>query len=250
MTDHNFFVDLLRAVRPLVAQRPRRAPVSVAKRRHIHAQQLEFGAHIRAGEGFILPCQRGGGHACHLVARGNQSKDFPFPQRAFANGKHVTVGSLAAIVNADPAALADSQPAAARQRVLRTDTGRKDHQVRFQRFAIGKAQHQPVIRRRNFRGGFSGVNAHAQRLDFLAQHRRAVVIELNRHQIGRKLHHVSVEPELFQGVCCLQPQQPASDDDPATRTRRMGRNVVEIVERAVDKTARQIVTRYRRDKRV
>ncbi|MGK3359797.1 hypothetical protein, partial [Enterobacter kobei] len=34
--------------------------MSVAKRRHIHAQQLEFGAHIRAGEGFILPCQRGG----------------------------------------------------------------------------------------------------------------------------------------------------------------------------------------------
>ncbi len=215
MADHDFLVDLLRAVRPLVAQRPWGAAVSVAERGHVHAQQLEFGAHIRAGEGFLLSRQRGGGHPRHLVAGRNQPEDFPFPQGAFTNGQHVRIGGLTAVVNADPAAFADSQPAAARQRVLRTNAGRKDHHVCFKLFAIGKAQHQPAVRGGDLRRCFTGMHTDAQRLDFLAQHRRAVVVELDRHQIGRKLHHVSFQPELLQGIRRLQPQQPAANHDTA-----------------------------------
>ena len=194
MADHNLFVDLLRPVRPLVAQRTRRAPVSIAKRRHIHAQQLEFGTHIRAGEALRLTRQHSGGHARHLVARCHQAKDFPLPQRAFPDGKHVRIGGPAAVVNTDPAALADSQPAAARQRVLRTNTGREDHHVRFQLFTIGKAQHQPVVCGGNLRRRFTGVYPYAQRLNFPAQHCRTVAVELHRHQVRRKLHHVGFQP--------------------------------------------------------
>ena len=238
MAHHHFLVDLLRAVRPLVAQRPRRAPVSVAERGDVHAQQFEFGAHIRASECFILSRQRGGGHPRHLVAGRDQTKDFPRPQGAFADGKYIRVGGLTAIVNADPATLADSQPAAARQRVLRTYARRENHHVRFQLFAICKAQHQPAVRRGDFRRRFAGVNADAQRLDFSAQHCRAVVVELDRHQVGRKLHHVGFKPELLQRICRLQPQQPAANHHPAARARRMRRNRVQIVKGAIDKTAR------------
>jgi NAD(P)H-nitrite reductase large subunit len=35
---------------------------------------------------------RGGGHARHLVARRHQAKDFPLPQGAFTDGKHVRIG--------------------------------------------------------------------------------------------------------------------------------------------------------------
>ena len=194
MADHNLFVDLLRPVRPLVAQRARRAPVGIAKRRHIHAQQLEFGTHICAGEALLLTRQHSGGHARHLVARCHQAKDFPLPQRAFPDGKHIRIGGPAAVVNADPAALADSQPAAARQRVLRPNTSREDHHVRFQLFTIGKAQHQPVVCGGNLRRRFTGVYPYTQRLNFPAQHCRTVAVELHRHQVRRKLHHVGFQP--------------------------------------------------------
>ena len=250
VADHDFLVDLLRAVRPLVAQRSRGAPVGVAERGHVHAEQLELSAHIRAGEGFILSRQRGGGHARHLIAGRDKTEDFPLPQGAFADGQHVRIGGLAAVVNADPAAFADSQPAAARQRVLRTNARRKDHHVRFQLFAIGKAQHQPAVRGGDLRRGFIGVNADAQRLDFLAQHRRAVVVELDRHQVGRKLHHVGFQPELLQGIRRLQSEQAAANHHAAARARRMCSNVVQVVKGAVDKTARQIVARHGRNERV
>ena len=250
MADHDFLVDLLRTVRPLVAQRPRRAPVSVAERGHVHAEQLELGAHIRAGKGFILTRQRGGGHPRHLITGRDQTEDFPLPQGAFADGQHVRIGGPAAVVNADPAALANSQPATARQRVLRTNTGRKDHHVRFQLFTIGKAQHQSTVRGGNLRRRSTGVNANAQRLDFPAQHRRAVVVELHRHQIGRKLNHVGFQPELLQGVRRFQPQQAAANHHAATRALCMRGNIIEIVEGAINKAARQIVARNRRDERI
>ena len=250
MADHNFLVDLLRAVRPLVAQRPLRAAVSIPERGHVDAEQLEFGTHIRAGESFIFPRQHSGGHARHLVARCHQAKDFPLPQRAFADGKHVGIGGPAAVVNTDPAALPCSQPAAARQRVLWTNTGRKDHHIRFQLLAIGKPQHQPAVCVGNLRRRFTGVYPYAQRLNFPAQHCRAVIVELHRHQIRRKLHHVGFQPELFQGIRRLQPQQAAANHHAAARACRMGRNVVQIVKGAVDKAAREIVARHGRDERI
>jgi hypothetical protein len=55
---------------------------------------------------------------------------------------------------------------------------------------------------------------------------------------------------LLQGVRRFQPQQAAADHHAATRARRMRGNLVEIVEGAIDKTARQIVARHRRHERV
>ncbi len=91
MADDNFFIDLLRAVGPLVAQCPRRTAMGIPKRGHVHAQQLKFGAHIRAGEGFLLTRQRGRRHACHLITRRHQAEDFTFPQRALPDGEDVLI---------------------------------------------------------------------------------------------------------------------------------------------------------------
>ena len=94
------------------------------------------------------------------------------------------------------------------------------------------------------------MNADAQRLNFLAQHHRAVVVELDRHQVRRKFHHVGFQPELLQGIRRLQPEQAAANHHAAARARRMRRNVVQVVKGAVDKTARQIVARHGRHERV
>ncbi|CCJ84883.1 hypothetical protein BN133_1260 [Cronobacter dublinensis 582] len=55
------------------------------------------------------------------------------------------------------------------------------------------------------------MHADVQRLDFLTQHRRPRRIELYRHQPGRELDHVRFQPQLFERVRRLQPQQPAAD---------------------------------------
>ena len=214
--DHDLFVDLLRAVGPLVALRPRRAGVGIAERGHVHPQQFEFGAHVCPGEGIRLSGQGGRGYPGHLIAWCHQAVDFPFPQGALADGENVLIGGATVVVDGDPAALAQHQTAAPGQRVLRADPGRKDHHVGGQLAAIGKTQHLARPGINDLRGGFADMYPHAEGFDFAPQHGSAVVIELHRHQVRGELHHVGLQPKLFQGVGCLQPQQPAADHHPGT----------------------------------
>ncbi len=94
------------------------------------------------------------------------------------------------------------------------------------------------------------MNPDAERFNFFTQHRRAVVVELYRHQVGGEFHHVGFKPQLFEGVGRLQPEQATANDYAASGSLRMRGNVIEIVQRTVDKAARQRVARHRRHKRI
>ena len=84
-------------------------------------------------------------------------------------------------------------------------------------------------------------------MDFLPQHCGTLAIQLDRHQIRRKLHHVGFQPQLPERVGGLQPQQPAANHHPAFCAAGAGGNTVQVIEGAVDETALQIVTRNRRN---
>ena len=94
------------------------------------------------------------------------------------------------------------------------------------------------------------MNAHAKRFDLFAQHGRAVVVELYRHQVWRKLHDVRFQAQLFQGIRGFQSQQATANDHPATGLLCLRGDVIQVVQRTVNKAARQRAARYRRHKRV
>ena len=242
LTDDDFFVNLLRTVGPLIALTARRAPLRIAKRGHVDPQQLQFGAHVGAAKAGVLSCEGGCGDPRHLIARRHQAVNFIIPQGAFAYRQHVRVRGAALAVDVNSPAFAHLQRAAAGQRVLRADPRREDHHVGPQRAAVGKVQPQAVGLAHDGGGRFAGMHPHAEGDDLLPEHRRPAVIQLDGHQVRGKLHHLRLQPQLFQGVGRLQPEQPAADNHPALRRGGMGGDTVEIVKSAVDKAPREIVT--------
>ncbi len=236
-------------MRPLIALAARRAPVRVAKRCDLDAKQLQFGAHVRAAECRRLARERRRNDPRHLIAWCHQPENFVLPQRAFADGENRRVAGAALVVNHDAAALASRKPRRLRKAVLRANARRKDNQIGMQAVAIGKLHRQSALLFHNRGGGFAGMHADIQRLDFLAQHRSAWRIELHRHQPRRKLHDVRFQPQLFKRVRRLKPQQAAAHHHAARGMLRAFTDGVEIVKRAVDETARQVTPRHRRHKR-
>ena len=90
----------------------------------------------------------------------------------------------------------------------------------------------------------------AQLTDFFSQHCRAAVVQLHRHQVRRKLDNVSFQPQLLQRVGRFQPEQPAADNHTPSGGCGAGGNLVEVVKRTINKTALEMMTRHRRNKRV
>ncbi|MND98741.1 hypothetical protein D3C80_911050 [compost metagenome] len=192
-------------MRPLITLRAGRAAMRIAKGGDVNAQQLQFGAHVRARKRVFFPgklCRR---HAGHLIARRHQAKDFTFPQGAFADGKHVFIRGAATVIDANPAAFTEGESTSACQGVLRADPGGKDHHIGVQLAAIGKTQDQAVIGAGDFSRRFAGVYTNAEGLDFAAQHRRTVVIKLNRHQVRGEFDHVRFQPQLLKRIRGFQP---------------------------------------------
>ncbi|MNC08459.1 hypothetical protein D3C75_560470 [compost metagenome] len=93
------------------------------------------------------------------------------------------------------------------------------------------------------------MHLHANIADFFAQHRRTCVIELHRHEIGRELHDMRFKTQLFERICRFQPQQTTANHDAASGIAGPFGNGVQVIKRAVNKAARQVVTRNRWHKR-
>ena len=55
------------------------------------------------------------------------------------------------------------------------------------------------------------------RRDQVGEHRAAALIDLQRHQLRRDLHHVRRQPQQPERVGGLEPEQPAADHDTAAR---------------------------------
>ena len=196
-TDHDFFIDLRRAVGPLITQAAGCAPVGIAERRHINAKQFQLCAHIRTGKRRRFAAEMSRHYTRHLISWRHQTIDFALPHRTFANGEDVFIRGLALFINVDPAAFPQVQRPASGKRILRANAGGEHHHVGRQALTIGKVEGERVAIRHDFPGRLAGMNLHPQRGDFLAQHSAALFIQLNGHQRRGELHHVGFQPQLF-----------------------------------------------------
>src|SRR5471032_2896756 len=195
--DDDFFVDLFALVGELVTAAAGDLAVRVADAGDVDTYQFQFGAHVGTGEFGMLAQQVFGGDARHVVARRDEAEDLPVPQRAFADGVDVGVRGLALVVDGDAAARADRDAAFARQIIARADTGREDDHVGVEVRAVGELHALAAIGavRRVDDGDrvLRRVHRHAEVFDFLAQHARAGVVDLHRHQARREFDNVGVE---------------------------------------------------------
>ena len=121
--DDKTFVDFFAFVEIDVAAGARRTAVGIADPAHIHAQQLQLGAEVGAGEAVFTAEEMVDGHLGHFVARRDEAIHAVVPAGAFPDGVDVRVGSLATIVDHDAAALGDCQPALGGQLIARADPG-------------------------------------------------------------------------------------------------------------------------------
>ena len=170
-------------------------PCASPKRRHVHAEQLQLGGQVGAGE--RLASSRGdrrGGRLGHLVA-GRDQPVHPAVggQRALADREDVRVADGAALlVDRDAAALADRQPAVAGELVAGADTGAEHHQVGGEFGAVGQlhAGDGAVLAGDDLLRAHARVDGQAHVLDGAQQRRAAALVDLHRHQPRRELHDV------------------------------------------------------------
>src|SRR5690606_41581 len=82
-------------------------------------------------------------------------------------------------------------------------------------------------------GHLAGVDVDAQGLDLAAQQASAGVVDLRRHEVGGKLHHMGVQAQAMQGAGGFQSQQAAADHHAAPATGGVGADGLHVVQGAV-----------------
>ncbi len=229
-----------------VSKHPRattQGAVGITNGAHIHAHQLELGAHVRALEERVTAGQGRHRHLGHLVARRHQAETAVVPGRAFADGENVRVTGEALVVHLDTAALAHLQPALPAQLIPGPDAGGEHDQVGLVHLVVLK--HHPVARILtilNALSGTPGQHLHAQGLDFLPQQLAAFVVYLHRHQARCKLHHGGIQVQPTQGIRRFQPQQTTAYHHAGAGVFGGFANGVQIFQGAIDQTVRPVVT--------
>ncbi|MNZ70502.1 hypothetical protein D3C78_888410 [compost metagenome] len=213
---HQLLVDTVDPVQQQQLLSAGGAGVGVADGAHVHPHQLELGGHVGPDKTGLAAAQAGHGGPGHLVAGGHQAEDAPLPERALADGEDGGIRAVAAVVDADAAALPDLQPGLAGQGVGGADPRREQQDVGLKVGAVLEAQPVagllPIL---DALGGLLHQHLDPERLNLVSQHGAAALVELHRHQPGGKLHHLGLEPEQAQGVGRLQPQQAATYDHAA-----------------------------------
>ncbi|VVO44489.1 hypothetical protein PS720_06446 [Pseudomonas fluorescens] len=193
--------------------------VGVADGAHVHAEQLEFGRHVRAHKrlGGLLAEQRGNPTG-HLVARRDQAEQAAVPGGAFANRVDVRVAAQALVVDHHAATRTDLQAGLASQCVLGADAGGKHDQVGFEELVIGKIHAIAVLLAGADRlSRTRQMHPHAQALDLRLERQAAKIVQLHRHQARRELHHVRFKAQALQRVGGFQAQQATAHHHTAPR---------------------------------
>ena len=252
LADDKTFVDFFAFVQINIAAGVRGATMRIANTAHVHAQQLQLGAHVCAGEGVFAAQDMIHGDLRHFVPRRDQAEYAVVPAGAFADGVDIRIGGLAGVVNHDPAALRDGQAALRCQLVARADTGGEDDEVHFQLAAVGKAHgfacFSPFLN--DLFGVFAGVNFHAHAFDLTAQLIATHVVELFGHQHRGKFDNVGFNAEVFQRACRFQTQQTTADNRAAFASTCAGFNGVEVFNGTVNEAILGFRPFNRRDPRI
>ena len=144
-------------------------------------------------------------------------------------------------VDDDAAALANRQPAAARQLVAGANAGREHHHVGFQRLAVGELQPMATgLAGHDALGVLAGVNRHAEVLDHAAQHRGAAIVQLRSHEAGGELHHMRLEAHVLERVGPFEAEQAAADHHAHFRRSAGGADRVQVLDGAIDVAMGQV----------
>ncbi len=226
----------------------------VAEGRHVHAEQLQLGGEVGAGELRLVLGDRRGRRLRLLVTGGDQAVHPAVGgQRALADREDVRVGDGAALcVDGDAAALSDRQTAVAGQLVAGADTGGEHHQVGGEFGTVGQlhAGDRAGLVDHDLLRAHARVDGQAHLLDGAQEGRAAALVDLDGHQSGRELHDVGGESETLQGAGRLESEQPAADH----RAGGAGLGVLldgeQVVDRAVDEAALGVLVGDGRDEGV
>lgn len=222
----------------------------IADARHADAEELQLRGLVAADERLSRrgvtrhrSGEAGSDHPRHPVAGSDESVTPAVDRGAFADRRDVGIARAQRWVDVDAAAFADVEAARTCQRVARSDAGREHHEVDVE--WIVAVERQP---RRTSTVGLDAerpsaeVDRHAERLDVTFEGAATTVVELHRHEAGRELDDVRVEPEVAQRIRRFEAQEPAADDCAAADggVRRGRRDRIEIVERAIHETSRTV----------
>nr|KGD10729.1 putative nitrite reductase (NAD(P)H), large subunit [Burkholderia pseudomallei] len=243
-------VDAAALVGELVRAAAGRPAVRVADARDVDAHQLELRAQVRAGERALAARELPRDDARHVVAGRDEAEGLAVPCRALADRVDILIARAAALVDRDAAARADLEPACAGDLVARPDAGGEHDHVGIEMRAVG--ERHPVRARLavdDLERVLARVHLHAERLDLLAQHPAAALVDLHGHQPRRELDHVRGEPHVAQRLRAFEPEQPAADDDARVRARAAGPHRLEILDRPVDEAAGALAAGHVRHER-
>jgi hypothetical protein len=217
----------------------------VPEARDVDAEELELGRHVGAGEGARAVEERVDDDLGHGVARCDEAVHRAARRGALADREDVRVGGPALLVHEHASARGDLEVALAGQGVARPDAGGEHHDLRVDdlgRCALlraGRTHPEPGdgVTAFDLLGHDARVHGDAEALDVAHQRRAGGAVELHRHQPGRHLDDVGLQPELDERVGRFQPEQPTTDDD-AAGGRRAGRlDRLEVLDGAVDEAA-------------
>ena len=149
---------------------------------------------------------------------------------------------MAAVVDADAAALPDLQPGLPGQGVGGSNTGGEQQHVGLNVGTVLETQAMTGLLPCSMHSVAFSTSTSTPRAWILSRSTAPPLVELHRHQPGGELHHLGLEPEQAQGVGRLQPQQAATDDHAAAG---LGAGIAdggEISQGAIDEAALPLMT--------
>ena len=144
-----------------------------------------------------------------------------------------------------------SSPAVAGQFVAGADAGGEHHDVDVGLGAVGELHAaDPIAVAEHGAGCGAGADTDPELLDHALQRLAASGVHLQRHQPVCELDHGRLRAQRVQGAGGFQAEQPATDHGPADGSGRCafvhpGTQAVDVVDRAVDEAAGQVVARNR-----
>lgn len=210
----------------------------VAEARDVHAEELELGAQVRAGEDRGLVAREAARDDLrHLVSGRDEAVDHAAVEGHLADDAHARIARSERVVHDDPTARADLEPGDARDLVARHDAGRDDDHLALEEAVVVELDSSHLGVADEPPRHLAEVERDAERLDLLLEDLRSALIDLTRHEARRQLDDVGAEPSFLYGARGFEPEEPASDDRAARDARASSHDRVQVLDGAVDEDA-------------
>ncbi len=169
---------------------------------HVHAEELELGAHVGAFEAAVTGVgDHVGGDARHGITGGDETVYEVVVGGALADGEDGGIGGSAFGVDDDSSALADFQAAIPGDFVPGSNADGEDDDIGLQFGVVVELQLVAgVFPFGDELGVLGGMDLYAELFDFGPQEAARVLVYLHAHEVGGKLHDMGFQSEIFKGI--------------------------------------------------